>query len=92
MSMYSANATHLKRGSKGHKMLKYIVEHGGATKYTLLTKALGVKGSKQGLRGYYSAYMRGWVDSDVVSYDPSTYMYYITPKGAWLFSQIIFNK
>ena len=59
-SMYNADGSRIKLGSKGHKMLKYIVDHGTVSKYELVTKVLGKVGSRQSLRGYYSCYMRGW--------------------------------
>lgn len=91
-SMYNANGSKLKIGSNGYKMLQYIVENGGATKYELVTKVLGKKGTRKSLRGYYSCYMRGWMDHGVVSYDASTYKYQVTLKGAWLLAQIPFRK
>lgn len=85
---YTANGSKLKLGSNGHKMLQYIVAHGGATKYELVTKVLGKKGSRKQLRGYYSCYMRGWMDAGIVKYNAANFTYEVTQKGAWLLAQI----
>jgi len=82
---YTANATRLTTSSKGFKMLSLIIKKDGTTKYECLTEALGKVGSKEQLRGYYSCYFRGWMDSGVVSYDPTTYKYHITPAGTHLY-------
>lgn len=90
-TIYNANGRKLKLGSNGHKMLKYIVDNGGATKYELVTKVLGKKGTRKSLRGYYSCYMRGWMDHGIVSYDAANYTYHVTKQGAWLLAQIPFR-
>lgn len=90
-SMYNANGSKLKLGSNGYKMLQYIVANGGATKYDLVTKVLKKVGTRQRLRGYYSCYMRGWMDNGIVSYNRFSNTYEATPKGAWLLAQIPFR-
>lgn len=82
MCYYTANANRMKFGQNGFKMMQYILKNDGATKYECLTEALGKKGSKHRLRGYYSCYFRGWMDAGVVTYDPKTYKYHATAHGA----------
>lgn len=88
---YTANGSKLKLGSNGHKMLQYIVANGGATKYELVTKVLGKKGTRKSLRGYYSCYMRGWMDAGVVKYNSFSCTYEVTQKGALILAQIPFR-
>jgi hypothetical protein len=78
---YTANANRLTVNTNGYKMLEYIVMNDGATKYELVTNVLGKTGTKKSLRGYYSCYMRGWVDSGIVEYDKTNFKYYITRLG-----------
>ena len=85
MSYYTANATTLNRNSKGVDMLEHIISNNGATKYECLTQALGKIGSKEKLRGYYSCYFRGWVDSGVVTLNHITHKYPCTKYGASLY-------
>lgn len=85
MKFYTATGKNMKKGQNGFKMMRHILANDGATKYECLTEALGKSGSKQDLRGYYSCYFRGWVDSGVVTYDPKTYKYHATAKGAHYF-------
>lgn len=69
-------------------MLAHLMNHshlGGCTKYELLTEALGKSGSKSQLRGYYSAYFQGWVNSGVVQLDRKTHKYSITTHGVRMF-------
>lgn len=84
-SMYTANGNRMVKDNNTYKMLELILKNNGATKYECLTQALGKVGSKQKLRGYYSCFFRGLVDSGVLEYDHKTYKYYITAKGANLF-------
>lgn len=90
-SIYTADGTRIKLGSKGHKMLQYIVDNGYATKYDLVTKVLGKTGTRRQLRGYYSCYMRGWMDHGILGYNQSNYAYYVTDKGACLLADLPFR-
>jgi hypothetical protein len=85
MSYYSANGKNMVKDNNAYKMLELIINNDGATKYECLTKALGKVGSKQQLRGYYSCYFRGLVDSGVLTHDPKTFKYHITPHGSQLY-------
>lgn len=79
---YTANGKNMKKGQNGFKMMEFILKNNGATKYELVTNVLGKVGTKKELRGYYSCYMRGWVDSGLVELDTKTHKYYATAKGA----------
>jgi hypothetical protein len=89
--MYNADGSRIKLGSKGHKMLKYIVDHGTVSKYELVTKVLGKVGSRQSLRGYYSCYMRGWMDHGILKYNKFNSTYEVTEKGAYLLAKLPFR-
>ena len=67
MMYYHSNARTITTESKTFKILSYIHKNVGATKYECVTNVLGLKGSKDLLRGYYSSIFRGWVDNDVLS-------------------------
>lgn len=82
MNYYTATGKNMKKGQNGYKMMQYILVNEGATKYECLTNALGKTGSKQKLRGYYSCYFAGWMQAGIVTYDPKTYKYHATAKGA----------
>jgi predicted transcriptional regulator len=90
-SLYTADGTRIKLGSQGHKMLKYIVDNGYATKYELVTKVLGKVGSRYALRGHYSAYMRGWMDHGILKYNKFSSSYSVTEKGAYLLAKLPFR-
>jgi len=85
MSYYTANGTRLTKSTQGFKMLQLIILKNGCTKYECVTEALGKVGSKQKLRGYYSCYFRGLVDSDVLEYNARTKKYRCTSHGATVF-------
>lgn len=86
-SMYTANGSRLTRESNGFKMLQLISETGGASKYDCLTIALGKKGSRSELRGYYSCYFRGLVDNKVLN--PSVKgIYTLTDHGQEILNKI----
>jgi len=85
MKFYTATGSKMKKGQNGFKMMRYILSNECATKYECLTEALGKSGSKKSLRGYYSCYFKGWINSGVVTYDKSTYKYHATAKGAHYF-------
>ncbi len=90
-SIYTADGTRIKLGSKGHKMLQYIVDHGTVSKYELVTKVLGKVGSRKQLRGYYSCYMRGWMDHGILKYNSFAQAYEVTDKGACLLADLPFR-
>lgn len=90
-SMYTANGNKIKLGSQGHKMLKHIIDNGGSTKYDLVTKVFGKVGSRKQLRGYYSCYMRGWMDNGILKYNHFNSSYELTEKGAWLLAKLPFR-
>ena len=79
--MYTANASNITSDSKMFKILQLIITKNGATKYECVTGVLGVTGSKQRLRGYYSCTFRGLVDAGVLSYSKQNYKYNITTTG-----------
>ena len=79
--MYTANASKMTVNSKMYKILQLILLNRGATKYECVTKILGVVGSKQRLRGYYSCTFRGLVDAGILSYSKKDYKYNITTAG-----------
>lgn len=81
INAYTVTATNLRSSSKGYKVLQYILNKEGATKYECVTEVLGKTGSRSELRGYYSDSFRGWVDNGVLTRDPKTMMYNITPYG-----------
>lgn len=82
---YTANGTALTKKSKGFKLLKYIAENKGATKYECITNTLCKNGTKHDLRGYYSSYFHGLTINGVLSYNKSTHKYNITDHGAVIF-------
>lgn len=84
-SDYTANATCLNKRSKGFKVLEHIILKDGVTKYECVTRVLGKIGTRKELRGWYSCYFRGWVDSGVVTLDRKTHMYHSTKHGAVLY-------
>ena len=90
-SIYTADGTKIKLGSQGHKMLRYIVDHGTVSKYDLVTKVLGKFGSRRQLRGYYSCYMRGWMDHGILKYNHFRKAYEVTEKGACLLAKLPFR-
>jgi predicted transcriptional regulator len=90
-SIYTADGSRIKLGSQGHKMLKYIVDNGTVSKYELVTKVLGKIGSRYKLRGYYSAYMRGWMDHGILKYNHFNSTYEVTDKGACLLADLPFR-
>lgn len=77
----SANGTRINMFSKGYKILEYISENKGATKYEVLTQALGKVGTKQRLRGYYSVYFADYVYNGLLTLDNVTHKYHITELG-----------
>jgi predicted transcriptional regulator len=79
--MYSANASKITSNSKMFKILQLIILNNGATKYECITTALGVVGSNQKLRGYYSCTFRGLVNAGVLCQSKTSYKYYITADG-----------
>lgn len=90
-TIYTADGSRIKLGSKGHAMLKYIVDNGSVSKYELVTKVLGKVGSRRQLRGYYSCYMRGWMDNGILKYNHFNSTYEVTPKGACLLAKLPFR-
>jgi hypothetical protein len=90
-TMYTADGSRIKLGSQGHKMLRYIIDNGSVSKYELVTKVLGKVGSRQKLRGYYSCYMRGWMDNGILKYNHFNSTYEVTPKGACLLAKLPFR-
>ena len=81
MALCSTTATQLKTTSKGFKILKYIAENNGATKYECLKNVLKMPGSKSDLRGYYSCTFLGWKRNRVVAHNKSNYEYSLTAYG-----------
>jgi hypothetical protein len=79
--MYNANATRINKNSQIFKILNTIAVKNGATKYECLTEGLGLEGSKQRLRGYYSVCFRGLSDNGVLSYSKENYKYHLTQLG-----------
>jgi hypothetical protein len=90
-SIYTADGSRIKLGSKGHAMLQYIVANGSVSKYELVTKVLGKIGSRKSLRGYYSCYMRGWMDHGILKYNRFSSTYEVTEKGACLLAKLPFR-
>lgn len=77
----SVNATKLTSDSQGFKILDYIIKNEGATKYDCLTQALGKRGTRDQLRGYYSVYFQSLRANNVLIYNNVSKKYHITPLG-----------
>lgn len=69
--------------SKGYKILKFILENDGASKYDCLIH-IGKKGTKKSLRGYYSVYFASLVQAGFLVRTNVDYKYEITLAGTKL--------
>jgi len=73
----------LKKDSKLTKILEYIRDNNGATKYECVTNVLNKKGSKKDLRGYYCCAFGDLVDIGLLnpSSRENSFKYTITEAG-----------
>lgn len=70
---YDKVATRMSLSSKTYAILHFILVNGPTSKYDIVTKVLGKKGTSQDLRGYYCVWFQKMVKGGILKREGTTY-------------------